>query len=393
MIEIILNNNASNLIKNGFPWVLKKDILSKSSAIELCEPGELASIRDGKGKKIATGYFNPKPNNISARILTLDAKQTIDKEFFKTKIQRALERRKKHFNKNNYLRAVYGESDGLPGLIIDLYGEYAVAQVNSAGMEKLQPLWLAALVELLELKGLYLDASSKHRLSEGLDNNSKILYGELPKVVEVKENGLTYFADVVDGQKTGWFFDQRANRKYLSMISAGRSVLDLYTHSGGFGLLCASNHAKEVIMVDRSDLALSLADQAAQKNKLENCSFINGDVFGFLDNYPPTKKFDIVNADPPAFIKSRKDVEVGLKGYEKLTKKCIEFVKRDGLFAISSCSYFARPEQFQKAVEAALIKSGREFSLLRKSGADKDHPIHPMLSETNYLKFLVYKLD
>jgi 23S rRNA (cytosine1962-C5)-methyltransferase len=204
----------------------------------------------------------------------------------------------------------------------------------------------------------------------------------------------------VEGQKTGWFYDHRDNRKYLSMLAGSRKVLDLYAHSGGFGLLCAAHDAAEVVMVDRSQLALNLAEKAAYANNLTRYAIIRADIFQYLDDknneMPKLSRdmgFDMVNADPPAFIKTRDDIAAGLKGYEKLVKKCLPLVNEGGIFAISSCSSFARPEQFQKVIDRTLAASGREFSLLRRSGADKDHPIHPMLGETNYLKFLAYQLD
>jgi len=392
MLEITVNKKTAELLSKGFPWILKNQLIGRNSALDLADPGELCAIITEKGKKLGMGYFNP-GTQISARVLTMNPSQKINSDFFKEKFTAAIKRRRKNFHEN-YFRAVYGEADQLPGLIVDLYGEYAVAQVNSAGMENLQDHWLPALIDAMHLKGVFLDGTSKHRTREGIGLRSELLFGEIPEIVEVRENNLTYYADVVNGQKTGWFYDQRKNRHMLSMIASGKSVLDLYTHSGGFGLLCANNNASEVVMVDSSDLALSLAEQASRKNELNNCYFIRSDVFGYLDaTKKHNKQFAIVNADPPAFIKSRHDITVGLKGYEKLTKKCVELVSRGGVFAISSCSYFARPDIFRAAIENALKHTGREFELLFKLGADKDHPIHPMLAETNYLKFLVYRLD
>ncbi len=424
MPDILISKKSEKLIRSGFPWIYKDDIVNNNSSLEIAEPGELCGISDEKGKKIALGYFNPK-TNISARILSFDTKQKVDKEFFKEKISKAIERRKKYFphirhceeasptrqsrkgdigttesprfarddEERYYFRAVYGESDGLPGLIIDIYGEYGVAQVNSAGMELLQEHWLPALLELVNLKGVYLDGSSKHRIREGLKINSGVIYGDIPEIIPVIENNFTYYADIINGQKTGWFYDQRDNRKYLASLAKGKNALDIYTHSGGFGLLCAKEGATSVELADRSELGLSLAEKAASSIK-DKIKFTKAEAFELLDEYKQqNKKFDIVNADPPAFIKNKKDIEAGLKGYEKLTRKCLALVADNGIFAISSCSYFARPEAFQKTIENALKKYGRKFELLRKSGADKDHPVHPMLAETNYLKFLVYRLD
>lgn len=389
MLDIIVNRKTSDLLKKGFPWVYDTDIFNKNSSLKMADSGELCNILDEKGKKLAIGYFNNK-TNIAVRVLSFNVKENINEDFFRDRLRKALERRFKYFDEG-FFRMVYSESDNLPGLIIDVYGEYAVVQANSAGMDNLKKYWLPALTKLMGIKGVYFDGSSKHRSREGLENKSEVIYGTVPNEIKVRENGITYFANLFDGQKTGWFYDQRDNREFLASIAGDKSVLDLYTHSGGFGLLCSANGAAMVDLVDRSALGLELCDKAIQENDLKNCVTVKDEVFDFLDN--EIRKFDIVNADPPAFAKSRKDIEVGLKGYEKLIKKCIRLVDEGGIFALSSCSFFVRPQQFQIMVEKVLMASGRKFELLRRSGADKDHPIHPMLGETNYLKFLVYKLD
>ncbi len=411
MLDILVSKKSIDLVQKGFPWVYKSDILNFNSRLKLAEPGEAVRILNDKGRFVGVGFINPN-NSICCRVLSLK-NEKIDKDFFKNKFERALERRFKHFD-DGFFRLVFGESDGLPGLIIDLYGEYAVAQVNAGGMDKLMGEWLQALVELLNLKGVYLDASSKQRTREGLDDRSKIIFGEVAKIIEVRENGISYFADIIEGQKTGWFYDHRENRKFLANKALGKSFLDLYTHSGGFGLLAAAHGAKYIELVDRSELSLHLAEESytlpyfneryqmelkkIKKNSAstvtQNIKFIKAEAFDYLNEaLEQGKKFDIVNADPPAFIKNKKDVEAGIRGYEKLVKRCMNLVDEDGIFAISSCSYFARPDMFKKLVERAMESSGRSFELIRKSGADKDHPVHPLLGETNYLKFLAYKLD
>jgi 23S rRNA (cytosine1962-C5)-methyltransferase len=387
MLEISLNKKISDKISKGYPWVFKDDI-KFNSEIELSEIGEICTFKSQTGKPIAKGYFN-KFSKICGRVLTLNTKQNIDKDFIFNTIKYAISKRQKHF-KDNFFRAVYAESDNLGGVIIDVYGEYISVQITTQGAFKLLAYIKNALLEILKPKGILVSYNSSSS-AEKLAVKKEIIYGEIPEIIEILENNCKYYCNLIEGQKTGYFFDQRANRKFLSTLTKGKELIDFYTHSGGFGVTAGKN-AKKTVFVDRSELALNLAKMAVKANKIKNAEFIKADIFDFLkneQNYETT--YDVVNADPPAFIKNAKDVRVGLAGYQKLTKQCLKLVREGGVFAISSCSYFATPALFKQTIQEIISKSDRNFELIFEGKADIDHPSNPMLPESNYLKFLVFK--
>ncbi len=390
-MEIYLTTKASTKIKSGFPWIYRDDIIS-NSALEIAENGEVVTILDNKGKKIGYGYLNYS-SKISVRVLTTDIKKNLNAEnFFQERIARAVDKRKKYFGAEyKYSRFVFGEADFLPGFIVDSYGEYLSCEVTTSGAYRLKDLFIVALTkEISFAKGVIISINANDR-SENL-KREKIIIGNIPEIVQVKENGVTYFANLKEGQKTGWFYDQRANRNYLSNLSEDKNFCDLFTHSGGFGVLAAVRGARSVLMVDSSEMALSLAKESAKYNNIrDKCDFIKADIFDFLKNYSG-KKFEIVNTDPPAFIKAKKYIESGMKGYSKLVLGCMGLYDKttggDKVFALTSCSHHADRKALKKMVEKNLKTS--YFKLLVDAGAGKDHTPHPHLAKTEYLKFLAY---
>lgn len=396
MTSVYISTQASNQVKSGFPWIYKNDIKPNSS-LEISEKGEIVSILDSKGKKIAVGYLNYS-SNISIRILSTDINEQINEEFFRKRIDRAIEKRKKHFGENYlYSRLIFGEADNFPGFIVDSYGEYLSCEITTAGAYKLKDIFFKILTQELKPKGIAISINANDR-AEGL-SQQKTVEGIIPVMVEVKENGITYFANLKEGQKTGWFYDQRANRKFLAELSNGKTFCDLFTHSGGFGILAATRGAKNILMVDSSEMALNLAKESAKYNKIgDKCEFVKSDIFDFLEHYKNSGKqcFDIVNADPPAFIKAKKYIESGMKGYAKLVKGCVNLFDKDNekIFALTSCSHHADKNLLKKNIENVFKKElpTTNYQLLTNSGADKDHLPHPHLAKTEYLKFLCYRL-
>ncbi len=398
MVEVYISNNASNQVISGFPWVYKSDVTA-SSALELTDKGELITILDNRGKKIALGYLNFS-SNISIRILSIDIKERPDsEEFFRKRISRAIEKRKKYLGADfTYSRLVFGEADNLPGFIVDSYGKYLSCEITTTGAYRLKDLFFKILDKELKPKAVAISINANDR-SEGL-SQQKIIQGDIPDIVEVKENGITYFANLKEGQKTGWFYDQRANRKFLSDHANSKNFCDLFTHSGGFGILSALKGARYVLMADSSELALNLAKESAKYNKVNNkCEFVKTDIFNFLENFKNFKKqsFDIVNADPPAFIKARKYVQTGMKGYSKLVSGCMDLFDssktEEKIFALTSCSHHADRNILKKNIENIFKKKlpSSNIKLISNAGADKDHLPHPHLSKTEYLKFLAYR--
>lgn len=354
-------------------------------------PGSLAQVESERGEFIGVGLLNPL-SQIICRMLTR-GRESIDEAFFAKRIGEALAKREKLFSAP-YYRLLHGEADFLPGLIIDRFGDICVVQVASAGMEKLQSVWLAALEKAASPKAVLLRNDFSARKLEGLTQHVTCIKGEVPALVKLEENDCFYFADIQKGQKTGWFYDMRDNRKMVAELAVGKTVLDVFSHSGGFGVLAAKAGAKGVTMVDSSRLALDLAMQAAAENKVEkNCDTLCGDAVEVMKKLAQQdKKYDIVIADPPAYVKSKKDIAAGLRGYEKVAQYASALVAENGLLFTASCSHHAGRSAFNKAVLAGLEKAGRKAEIIKQTGASRDHPLHAQLPQSEYLKGLLLKL-
>lgn len=387
--SILLKKKTAGAVAAGYPWIFGNDV-EMNSALELAPPGAPARFCDTRGRPLAIGYINPS-SVLFGRVLTMQPKETIDAAFFHRRFERALGKREELFDVP-YYRLIHSEGDGLPGLIVDRFDDLWVCQTGTAGMEQLKPLWIDALASLFSPRAILFRDDTSARRKEGLPL-SVSARGEMPAMpVAVLEHQTCYFADLLEGQKTGWFYDQRANRRLVAKHCGGKTVLDLYSHSGGFGLAAAAAGASSVTMVDASALALQLSRRAADRNRVaDRCEWIEGDIFELLPRWAAeTRVYDVVVADPPAFIKERKHKMSGLKGYEKLARLCAPMVKPGGHMFIASCSHHASPPEFRRAVEAGLNHSGRSFRHLSATGADQDHPPHPQLAENAYLKGLLY---
>ena len=357
------------------------------------EPGSIVSFHGNDGRVIGTGSFNPH-TLIAGRVFTRSPLDEINAEWFERKLKIALARREALIL-SPYYRLVHAEADDLPGVIIDRFGEHFCVQINTAGMEKLWPDLLAALNSLFNPQSIILHNDSSIRTLEGLNKYTKVVKGEMSSAVEVYENDLTYFTDLVQGQKTGWYYDQRDNHALIAGMAKGKSVLDLYSHAGGFSLLAAKNGASKVIGVDSSALALELAMKAAEHNKLQKiCSWVRADVFDDLEERIVAKeRFDIVIADPPPFVKSRKDLAAGARGYRKLAARSGVLVAPQGLLYIASCSHNMDLATFTAEVARGLGEAKRSGQILYTTFAAPDHPVHPHLPESSYLKGLLLRLD
>ncbi len=377
-------------IRKGYPWVYTHALAANKAIVQ---PGDLVYLGDSKKKPFAIGYYNSQ-SKIACRVLTLDWKLKINTEFFFNQFSKALQLREKRFS-IPYYRLVHAEGDNLPGLVIDRFGDTLVCQTSTAGMEKLKKYWLPALQQLLNPTRIIFRDDIASRLKEGLTTSISAPIGELEPHISILENGNTFFANPTDGQKTGWFYDHRANREWMSKFCKNKTVLDLYSYSGGFGIAAAKAGATSVKLVDSSQLALSLATMAASENQvLGNCEFIKESVFDLLPElHSQGQLFDVVIADPPAFVKQAQHKGSGLRGYQKLAKQCAQLVAPNGLLFMASCSHHAQTQEFRQAIETGITKGGRTLKFIRKGGADKDHPIHPLLPENHYLKALLYQLD
>jgi 23S rRNA (cytosine1962-C5)-methyltransferase len=294
-----------------------------------------------------------------------------------------------------FYRLVHAEADGLPGLVVDRFGAALVVQSNAAGMAWLEPVVLDALAELLSPDAIVLRNDSPARGLEGLASETRVARGGLDAPVMVHENGAVFRADLLGGQKTGWFFDQRDNRRFLAALARGARVLDLYCYTGGFAVQAARSGATAVLGIDRSEPALALAIEAAELNGVDRiCSFRRGEAFAEAGGLAAKdERFDIVIADPPAFAKSRTEVPAALRGYRKLARLAASVTAGGGILFIASCSFHVGAAEFAEAVRRGLADAGRAGRILRIAGADADHPIHPALPETAYLKTLTLAVD
>jgi len=376
----------------GHPWIYSNELQMDQQAKAL-PPGSLVRIKKEQGGFLGVGTFNPH-SLIAVRKLDGNAEAIIDQSWFAQRFTAALQLREKFFA-TPYYRLIHAEGDGLPGLVVDRYGDVAVVQANAAGMDLLLPAIVPALLQAVGVKTVISCRSGLAIKLEGLEDDLSVLAGEKPDALQIIENGITYFADPFTGQKTGWFYDQRDNRAFVAGLAKGGTLLDAYCYAGGFGLLGAAQGATAVTFIDSAQGALDLAQKAATANNLTNrCTFTRNDVMDELAKLANSGTiFDVVSLDPPAFVKSRKDMAAGLKGYAKLTKLGAPLVKAGGYMAIFSCSHHAALPDFTAAVAEGLSRAGRTGRIIRTSGAGPDHPVHPQLPEGAYLKCLVLQLD
>lgn len=373
----------------GAPWIFSNEIQMDAAAKAL-SPGSVVNVAGDDGQPFGTGYFNAK-SLISVRMLDRAPDAIIGTGFFVRRLQRALAIRGAVYAKPFY-RLIHAEGDGLPGLTIDRFGDTVVAQITTAGMELLVDPLLAALEKTVAPANVILRNDTPSRALEGLGEYVRAAKGEVARIA-VEENGVRYFADLAAGQKTGWYYDQRDNRAFMATLARDRSVLDAYSYTGGFGIAAAKTGAKEVECLDSSAPALAIAEDSAAANGT-SCKFVKADVFAELERLASAKEtFDIVIADPPPFVKARKDLEPGAKAYRKLARLAASVVAPNGFLLLASCSHNIELERFAAECAAGIARSDRRSALIRQSGASPDHPVHPMLPETAYLKALVYALD
>ena len=384
-----MKRGAHRRVQTGHPWVFSNEV-EMDAAAKALPAGSIVTVTDAGGAGLGTAYFNPR-TLIVARMLSFAIDTAIDAAFIAARLRTALALRERLYSKP-YYRVVHAEADGLPGLIIDRFGDVCVVQPNTAGMEALAEPIAAALREVIGAKAVILRGESAARKLEGLSDEVRVLSGATDDEIALEENGATFFANVSSGQKTGWFFDQRDNHAFVASLSKGRNVLDLYTHTGGFGIAAVRAGASHATLVDSSAPSLDLAAKAANANMIsQHCTFTRADVFEFMEK---TKDhWDIVVADPPAFVKSRKDLKAGLQGYRKLARLCARATNPGGFLFIASCSHNAPLEEFTAAVARGVADANRTAKIIRTSGAAADHPVHPLLPESSYLKALTLALD
>ena len=388
--RIFLNPGRDKRGGAGHPWIYANEIRMDAEA-KAVAAGSTVAVHRVDGKPLGVGTFNPHCL-IAFRLFARDPGAALDHAFLARRLQRALQLRQRLFERPFY-RLVHGEADGLPGLVVDRFDDVVCLQAGTAGMEALLPAVLDALEETLSPRAVVLRNDSAARRLEGLDPYVRVARGAVDGPVEVAEGDVRFLADPLEGQKTGWFFDQRDNRAFMAGLSRGGRMLDVYCYGGGFALAAAAAGATEVLAVDSSAPALDLAQRAAGLNGLDGrCTFLGGKAFEELERLAG-ERFRVVAADPPAFVKSRKDLRAGLKGYRKLARLAAGLVEPGGFLFLASCSHNVEAALFADEVARGVARAGRGGRVIRAAGAAPDHPVHPFLPESAYLKTLVLELD
>lgn len=379
-------------IRHGFPWVYADELVTDRRTQGLA-PGALAVLEDAARRPLALVTVNPK-SRIIARVLDRDPEAQIDQDWFACRLTTALALRVRLFDAPFY-RLVHAEADGLPGVVIDRFGDVAVIQPNAAWAETHLKGLADALRAVTGVSAVVKNGTGRSRGLEGLAEETVILSGEIAGPVAVTMNGATYMADVLGGQKTGLFLDQRPNHAFVQRLARGARVLDMFSHVGGFALAALAGGAASALAVDASATALALATQgAAASGMADRFATRQGDAFAVLEDLAQDgAQFDLLICDPPAFAPAKPALEAGLRAYERLARLAAPLVAPGGFLVLCSCSHAVDLTAFRNASGRGIGRGGRRAQLLHTGFAGPDHPMLPQLAESGYLKALVFRLD
>lgn len=391
---VVLKKGEGRTLLAGGLWVYDNEI---ESVLGSAEDGELVLVKDCNGYAMGIGFLNRK-SKISVRLLTRDKDAVIDRSFFKKRVTDAWEYRKKTVDTGS-CRILFGEADYMPGLVIDKFSDVLVVQSLALGIDRFKEEILSVLLEVLDqdgisIRGIYERSDAKVREQEGMARSKGFLSEPFDTNVEIEENGVKYLVDVAEGQKTGFFLDQKYNRLAVQKLCRGARVLDCFTHTGSFALNAGIAGAKEVIGVDSSELAIRQAEENAKANHLKDTvSFVCADVFELLPELEAKgEKFDLVILDPPAFTKSRSSIKNAAKGYREINMRGMKLVKENGYFATCSCSHFMTPELFSAVLAQAAKSVHKRLKQVEYRTQAPDHPILWSSEESYYLKFYIFQL-
>lgn len=380
-----LRKQEARRLRGGHLWVFSNEVDTARTPLKGLTRGQLVRLEDAEGKALGIAYANPE-SLIAARLLSRSEDLTPGVDFFVERILRALRLRERFFATPHY-RLIFGESDGLPGLVVDRFGSLLVMQSGTAGMDALEGELIEALKRVLDPTAILIRNTSGLRALEGLDSRTEWVHGSL-EVAEVIENGAMFNIDPVGGQKTGWFYDHRENRARLAPLAQGRRVLDLFAYSGAWGIQAAKAGALAVDAVDASASALSLLVENARRNAVsDRLKTHEGDVFDFLkEARDQGERWDVVVVDPPAFIKRKKDLAQGTLAYRRLNQMALEVLSPEGCLVSASCSSHLSEASLMEQVRSSARPAQRHLSVFYRGGQGPDHPVHPAIPETGYLK-------
>lgn len=393
--KVTISEAGEKWLDNGQMWMYKNNVEKLDESIE---NGALVDIVTTDDRYMGTGFLS-KNSHITVRILSKDKNDIFDRAFFKDRIRFAYDFRKTLEGRNiTNCRLIFGEADQLPGLTVDRYNDILVSQISSYGLEQRKDMLYDVLLEVLrengqDVKGIYERNDIKVRAKEGLAlEKGYWKHADLPTTTIIDENGLKLHVDVENGQKTGYFLDQKANRVLLREMAHGKRVMDCFSHTGGFALNAAYGNASRVVAVDVSQTALDQAYENARLNHLENrISFVKADVFKYLDACEEGQ-FDIIVLDPPAFTKSRRTIDHAYSGYKRINKKAMKLLGRGGYLITCSCSRFMEIDNFEKMLRESAQETGVTLKQVSVTQQNHDHPILWTMEETSYLKFYIFQI-
>jgi 23S rRNA (cytosine1962-C5)-methyltransferase len=383
-MEIVLKKGKEKKIKNFYLWIFKDEVENFEKVRK--EPIQIVDVKSSTGEFLGKAFFNPK-SHIVARILTRE-NEKINADFFKTRIKNAIERRKKLKIKSDAIRLIHAEADEIPGLIVDKFANYLAIQTRIAGIENFKHEIVKILTDTVKISGIYERNDMESRKEEGLEISSGELYGHVPRYVQIEENGLKFIVDLHYGQKTGFYLDQRDNRKKVKeLIHKGDRVLDLFCYSGAFSIYCASAGAK-VIGVDSDRSATDLARENAKLNQVnDKVTFLTADAFETVEQMANSaEKFDLIIIDPPAMTKTKKGAEGVKWAFHKLIFNSLKMLEPGGKLVVSSCAYHISLDILQEAIRFASNDLGKRLRVIDVTFQPEDHPWILQMPETLYLK-------
>lgn len=385
---LFLRKNEERRLLAGHDWIYSNEIDTRRSPIRGLEPGQPVELFSQSGRWLAHADANPH-SLIAARVVSRDRSCRLDRAELERRL-RVAERWRGRLYGDPCYRWAYGESDGLPGLVVDRYGDVAVAQINTAGMERRRQDIVDTLVSVGGLAAVLLRCDGDLRELEGLPRYVETGFGRVPDEVEIRENGLRFRVPLAGGQKTGWFYDQADNRARARPLLGKGTVIDAFCYGGGWGITAAAAGADRVVCIDSSEAALDVARRSAELNGVAGrLEFLRADAAEALRDMPASERADSVVVDPPAYVKRRKDLDAGLRAYQKLNELALARVAEGGVLISCSCSQHVDRDGWLRLVQRAARRSGRELRLLIEGGQSPDHPVHPAMPETRYLKALV----
>ena len=381
--QVCLRRGEEQDVRGGKLWIYDNEI---DWADDACRDGDVVEVLDSRMKFLAWGFFNAR-SKIAVRVLSRDKNETVDAAFFRRRLQAAWDYRRS-LGFTNACRVVFGESDGLPGLTVDKFGDCLSLQILSLGMDRIKDELVTALVDIIKPKGIFERDDVPVREKEGLPQRTGVLWGEVPPEVEIVEHEARMLVDIPGGQKTGHFLDQQENRGRIKPYCPGRSVLDLCSHTGGFAIHAALYGAESVEAVDVSESALALLRRNAALNGVEEkIRTVAANVFDYMKDCDEAgRRFDTVICDPPAFAKSKKALEAAWRGYKELNLRCMKVTAPGGFLVSCSCSQFMTPELFLQMLREAAADSGRRVRLIETLIQSRDHPAALNAEQSLYLK-------